>query len=773
MAISVLFDGKNIKQLGTYVKTDLNAIRQVNGVSTGVVAFLGLAEGGLPETPYVLTSYADAVAVFKGGPLVDHIQAAFIGGAGQVVGVRLNGDGISSSSVTLNLLDNLSIPFTLVFKSLEKSSRTNNIFVQMLIDSSNTITPADDKLILNISQKNPDCSVYKEQYELPRFFSKPTVLVRRANTLSFVQDWVIDNALYNCQVQGSSPKFTTRVATTSNIVDLAAGAPNTVDGVTLALNDRVLVKNQTTGSQNGIYAVTTLGTGSNGTWTRTTDATTNGQILANDTVKVTAGTVNINQTFYVSTANPINIGTTAISFATYTGCVPAILNSFIRSLLQEQLLPTDELQYFQSGDSVPLGLLAYEVNVGNLFGFDRSRLVTLQINNESTNPFDSATLFSATPVAFFDSSAQSYVFPPTAVGNVVKTTYTLDEILTYNSNIISDLFALSGGSNGNDGTGYYLPAGTINFSAAVRTAWINGLAVLENEEVNFVEPAYRFTPYANLAAREGFFSSVGALILSHVEQMSQTQIRQKRTSILGYPAPEKLTTYDKTTYLSGGAGIYGATKILTALASGSDRIQAWVGPFQSIVFSPNSTTEILGGEFLASYISGKHANVEPQVSLTFSPVSGLGANFLYNWSYTDKDNLISQRLAFTEKVKNSFGAELVRIHHNPTAWLGAVTQKYQEFILRRSDDFLSTYIYKNVEQQMIGKQSFGKRTDDTISEYVKSLLSGLKGSSIVDYADVSVTHNSDNTVYYVTFRVQFINEIKFILITMQVDFSLA
>jgi hypothetical protein len=48
--------------------------------------------------------------------------------------------------------------------------------------------------------------------------------------------------------------------------------PSTIDGVTLAINSRVLVKNQTTASQNGIY-VWTSGSGSTAVWTQTTDYT--------------------------------------------------------------------------------------------------------------------------------------------------------------------------------------------------------------------------------------------------------------------------------------------------------------------------------------------------------------------------------------------------------------------------------------------------------------------------------------------------------------------
>ena len=65
-------------------------------------------------------------------------------------------------------------------------------------------------------------------------------------------------------------KQSVRVVTVSNVT-LGGGAPSQVDGVSLSLHDRVLVTGQSTISQNGLYYVTTVGTGSNGTWQRSVD----------------------------------------------------------------------------------------------------------------------------------------------------------------------------------------------------------------------------------------------------------------------------------------------------------------------------------------------------------------------------------------------------------------------------------------------------------------------------------------------------------------------
>lgn len=123
----------------------------------------------------------------------------------------------------------------------------------------------------------------------------------------------VDNAS-----QGLDAKASVKAATTANIANLAGGAPNTLDGISLAANDRVLVKNQTTQSQNGIYVVTTLGTGSNGTWTRASDMDAWAEVPAAYTW-VEQGTT-LADTGWVCTADQGGtLGTTSITWAQFNG----------------------------------------------------------------------------------------------------------------------------------------------------------------------------------------------------------------------------------------------------------------------------------------------------------------------------------------------------------------------------------------------------------------------------------------------------------------------
>jgi hypothetical protein len=119
---------------------------------------------------------------------------------------------------------------------------------------------------------------------------------------------------------GLDIKASVRVASTANVtVTYSAtggtstrgqitAAPNTLDGVTLAANDRILLKDQSTGAQNGIWVVTTLGTGANGVWDRAIDFDADTEVTAGAFTFVEEGTTNSDSGWVLTTNNPIIIG---------------------------------------------------------------------------------------------------------------------------------------------------------------------------------------------------------------------------------------------------------------------------------------------------------------------------------------------------------------------------------------------------------------------------------------------------------------------------------
>lgn len=104
---------------------------------------------------------------------------------------------------------------------------------------------------------------------------------------------------------GLAFKAPVRAASTAN---LTLSGTQTVDGVALVDGDRVLAKDQTTASQNGIYICRT------GAWDRAPDWDGNSDVVQGTLVFVTNGSVNANTLWGVATTGTIIVGTTGITF---------------------------------------------------------------------------------------------------------------------------------------------------------------------------------------------------------------------------------------------------------------------------------------------------------------------------------------------------------------------------------------------------------------------------------------------------------------------------
>ena len=110
-------------------------------------------------------------------------------------------------------------------------------------------------------------------------------------------------------VAGLKTRIICRAATTANVTlssDLQNG--DTLDGITLATGNRVLVKNQSTASQNGVYTVVASGTAS-----RDTDFDAIGE-LAGQIVIIQEGSTNAEKMFLCTTDSDASLGSDTITF---------------------------------------------------------------------------------------------------------------------------------------------------------------------------------------------------------------------------------------------------------------------------------------------------------------------------------------------------------------------------------------------------------------------------------------------------------------------------
>ena len=160
-----------------------------------------------------------------------------------------------------------------------------------------------------------------------------TVAARDASGRLKVADPTLDahaatKAYVDSVAQSLDRKDACRVATTaalpsythsSGILTATAnGAFPTTDGVTVALNDRILVKDESGANEkyNGLYSLTTVGDGSN-PWvlTRTTDADEDSEVTNGLTTYILEGSTNAGFGYTLITPDPITVGTTALEFA--------------------------------------------------------------------------------------------------------------------------------------------------------------------------------------------------------------------------------------------------------------------------------------------------------------------------------------------------------------------------------------------------------------------------------------------------------------------------
>ena len=136
--------------------------------------------------------------------------------------------------------------------------------------------------------------------------SKPTTLAGYGITDSYTKT-EIDNI-----ITGLDFKKSVKVATTSNII---LSGTQMIDGINLAVGDRVLVKNQSDATQNGIYDVAT------GAWSRSSDADNSpvGEVTSGMYTYVESGTVNGSSGWVLSSQSPITIGSSVLTFTQFSG----------------------------------------------------------------------------------------------------------------------------------------------------------------------------------------------------------------------------------------------------------------------------------------------------------------------------------------------------------------------------------------------------------------------------------------------------------------------
>ncbi|RWL19724.1 MAG: hypothetical protein EOR57_14115 [Mesorhizobium sp.] len=204
-----------------------------------------------------------------------------------------------------------------------------------------------------------------------------------------------------------------RLATTANIV---LSGLQTIDGSVTAANDRILVKNQSTASQNGVYIA------ASGAWSRARDMDSNRDLTKGTRVAVTDGTVGATTVWAVTAANPITVGTTSITFANaFTGelvaNLPGALDDAIHDATAKSTpVDADEMLLWDSVSAairkitwanVKAGILAYFNGTAKALPIDADRVWSGDSTASNVPVYSTWTQVKAFLKTYFDTLYQA------------------------------------------------------------------------------------------------------------------------------------------------------------------------------------------------------------------------------------------------------------------------------------------------------------------------------------------------------------------------------
>lgn len=205
-----------------------------------------------------------------------------------------NSTGAPATPVEWQIYMNTTTHLEYVFNGtswINALDRTNHSGTQL----ANSISDFDTQVRTNRLDQmaSPTSSVWMNSQKIT-WLATPTVATDAANK------WYVDDL-----VNGTDWKASARVGTTGNIT---LSGLQTIDWVSVLAGERVLVKDQTTASENGIYAAGT------GAWLRTEDANITGDLKASSCLFIQEWTVNKDSQWRITTDWVITIGVSDIVF---------------------------------------------------------------------------------------------------------------------------------------------------------------------------------------------------------------------------------------------------------------------------------------------------------------------------------------------------------------------------------------------------------------------------------------------------------------------------
>lgn len=224
----------------------------------------------------------------------------------------------------------------------------------------------------------------------------------------------VDSAISSAAM-GLDPKESVRAIATSFITLFGA---QTIDGVSCVVGDRVLVIGQTNAYDNGIYVV------SAGVWSRSSDANVSAEVTSGMYTFVSEGALNANTGWYLTTDDPIILGTTGLNFIKFTGAGSILAGTGIDKAGDTLSVSTELQGYHNNASSGMIARTATGTVAARTLSVSGSGVSISNGNGVAGNPTISlSTILSNIAAATFAADTMVYMTGATTVASTSATTF--------------------------------------------------------------------------------------------------------------------------------------------------------------------------------------------------------------------------------------------------------------------------------------------------------------------------------------------------------------
>ena len=307
-------EGMDVNHTGTAITVKGEDASTTNkGIASFATADFAVSSGAVTIKALGVANAQIAADAVNGDKIADnaidseHITNGSVDNAhlsGGIANAKLANDGITIGSDDTSLGD-----------TITDLNGLTSVDVDNLTLDGNTLSSTDTNGDLNLTPNGTGTVVVPSGYEGRSGFTAQSLV----------------NKTYVDQVaNGLDVKASVKVATTANLttnynnsagtLTATSNGAITIDGVSLSVNDRVLVKDQTTQTQNGFYKVTTVGSGSAAfVLTRTPDANEASEITGGAFTFVEEGTANADNGYVATHNGTPTLGTDNITFDQFSG----------------------------------------------------------------------------------------------------------------------------------------------------------------------------------------------------------------------------------------------------------------------------------------------------------------------------------------------------------------------------------------------------------------------------------------------------------------------